>query len=50
MRFPLTSALLFSLLAGATPLLAHDAGHDLDELMGSEEQYFQPVNEPVTCL
>jgi protein SCO1/2 len=46
MRFPLTSALLFSFLASATPVLAHDAGHDLDELMGSEEQYFQPIDEP----
>ena len=50
MRFPLTSALLLTLLAGATPVLAHDAGHDLDELIGSEEQYFQPINEPAPAF
>lgn len=50
MRFPLTSALLFTLLASATPLLAHDAGQDLDELMGSEEQYFQPIDAPAPAF
>ena len=46
MRFSFTSALAFTLLTSASAALAHDVGHDLDELMGSEEQYFQPINEP----
>lgn len=46
MRFPLASALLFAVLTSTSGALAHDAGHVLDELLGSEEQYFQPINEP----
>jgi protein SCO1 len=40
--------LLGALLAGpvATPAFAHHPGHDLDEVMGSKEQFFQAVDQP----
>ena len=30
----------------ATPAFAHHPGHDLDEVMGSKEQFFQAVDQP----
>lgn len=46
MRPTLVSTLLLVLLAHASGAEAHDPGQSLDELMGSEEQYFQLIDEP----
>ena len=37
---------LLSLAVFVPGAMAHDAVADFDELMGSEEQYFQPIDEP----
>lgn len=42
---PLLLALCF-LLTCAPPAAAHHPGADLDEMMGSEEKYFQAIDQP----
>ena len=46
MRTTFLSAILLALLAMAPAAMAHHPGEDLDELMGSEEQFFQAIDEP----
>ena len=45
MRVPFIPALLLALVAHAPGAMAHHPGEDLDELMGSEEQFFQAIDE-----
>jgi protein SCO1/2 len=45
----LTTGRLFMALAAsliAAPAAAHHPGKDLDEVMGSKEKYFQPIDKP----
>jgi protein SCO1 len=46
MRPPLLLALMLILTTFAPGAMAHDAGNSLDETMGSEEQFFQVINQP----
>lgn len=46
MRFRYLTFVLAVVLPLASPALAHHPGADLDEVMGSKEQYFQAVDKP----
>ena len=46
MKVRILIAMLSLLLAAAPPARAHHPGADLDKMMGSEEKYFQIIDEP----
>jgi cytochrome oxidase Cu insertion factor (SCO1/SenC/PrrC family) len=46
MKVRILIAMLSLLLAAAPPALAHHPGADLDKMMGSEEKFFQTIDEP----
>ena len=46
MRFTLIPAVLLALSATAPGVLAHEGHDDIDAFMGSEEQFFQAIDEP----
>lgn len=46
MRTKLLLLVSFLLLALGLPVSAHHPGADLDEMMGSEEKFFQAIDEP----
>lgn len=46
MRFIFLPAVLLALLTSAPSAIAHHPGKDLDEVMGSQEQFFQVIDEP----
>ncbi|RWO04685.1 MAG: SCO family protein [Mesorhizobium sp.] len=46
MKIRILIAMLSLLLAAAPPALAHHPGADLDKMMGSEEKFFQIIDEP----
>lgn len=46
MRTKLLLLVSFLLLALGSPVSAHHPGADLDEMMGSEEKFFQAIDEP----
>jgi protein SCO1/2 len=50
---PLITRRLFIALASAliaAPATAHHPGKDLDEVMGSKEKYFQPIDKPAPAF
>ena len=46
MRRALFPALLLTVVALAPAAMAHHPGEELDEVMGSQEEFFQAVDEP----
>lgn len=46
MRFTIIPAVLIAVLANASGALAHEGHADMDTFMGSEEQFFQAIDEP----
>ena len=46
MQFRHPTAVLFAVLALAAPAAAHHPGDNLDEVMGSKEEYFQAIDKP----